>query len=704
MPNGDQNQAADYHQKFRALPQAVKDYFWDEKNDEKFEHLIEGFKLSDEQDFAFRYLVRHFSVKDIAARDLPSKVEEQLAFSPENARKIVLDILGYHFLPLNEYYDGEIEQVIKELGGKIKNYPEFRLTVKSESAGSAAEEVAREFLPLFNDEVLKHRFLELIESRIRDVRKESDLREILMRSPKVGGLGLDEEMVQKVIEATAKKMRSVKIVSDKEAAPVVSPLKPPSTVIPTQAGIQKKEMDPRSRPSVVALAKEDPGITKAVKPTTYSSELKQSVKIINPPPAPKVASGEILSMETKEEEPKSFPPKVAERPAAPKTEPAPMPPKPVEKLNLLGALKKGGVPMPVKIEAIKPPQRPVSPLASEFVPKKPVVSAPAPKSIEKEVIQKPADVKKETAPPPAVKKISKDISEAELDREIQHIKHDQMTKMPLAPINFLEIATGIVNQSQIILNQEQVGRLKTILTARLKDIRDGQETKDILSRDYALGGMGFSEVQVSAIMSTLEKEFGKISERLRAGVEEKIAADRHIEEERRKKTLETARFMEDDAREKRFAELVGEKPRKVIPAVRQNVQPGTPVIPSPAQTGKPKIQDVKYEPKLVGPVDEIGSLTLTDFRRLGATAKEAALKIKEKIESLKADSIKKWQEGISAWNGGEVNKLYMQLFGEALQKRKSLKDVSAEREAAKEQFLSQDEINAIMELNKSLRF
>jgi hypothetical protein len=454
-------------------------------------------------------------------------------------------------------------------------------------------------------------------------------------------------------------MRSVKIISDTESVATEE--------LPPKSGASKPE------PKIIP-AKEE----KKESPLPAEPPLpKPPVKIINPLPPQKPVAPKVEPKPPVKEEKKETPPKAGEG------------------VGLLDFLKKNVVSPPVKIETAKPVAPPPSVKAPSAEIKKEEVMPSAPK---------PVMVKKEALVAPPSKKITKDISEAELDREIQHIKHDQMTKVALPPINFTEIAAGIVSQSKIILNPEQAARLQTILTARLKDIRDGQETKDILSRDYVMGGMSFAESQVGAVMPILEQEFKKISERLRAEAEEKISAERRAEEEKRKTTAETDRLREEQSRDKRFSELVGESSRKKVIPAPPKVPSGKPVVASPAQAGKPKIQDIKYEPKLVGPVDEIGSLTLVDFRRLGATAKEATLKVKEKIESLKAESIKKWQEGVSAWNGGEVNKLYLQLFGEALQKRKSLKEISAGRESAGEPSLSQDEINAIIELNRSLRF
>ena len=644
----DNNKTDNFLDKFQALPEVAQGYFLDEKNVDKLIKLGKDFKLSPEQNSTLIDLIGDISVKTIAVKDIQSELEKQLALSSEVAKKLALEVLGNYFLPLNEFYDNEVERTIKEMGGKIKDYPEMRVMIKKESAESAAAEVAKEFLPLFPEEVLRRRFIELLDSRLREVRKESDLREILTRSPKVGGLGLNEETAEKIVAATSEKMRSVKIVSEAEA-----PQSPPLTV--RGAGGVKKDKDNPLNP-----------------PYIKGEEAVPKPEPLKPPPIVKV---EPISPPIEKKSEEKIPP-----------------------LMVRGA---GGV----KQQDTTPPHPPLVRGGDEVAHlakggsggdlKNPWESAKNPRESKSAVVSSESLLKP---------KQSKDISDAELDREVQHIKRDIMPKAELLSINFQSLAEEIIAESKVgLAGGEQKARLATILVARLKDIRDGNETKEILTRDYALGGMGLAEAAIKNISPILEGEFKKIEERLQAEAEGKIAAARRDEEERRKKSREAAKISEQKNLDSRFGQIVAEKSKK-SPAPQKTAASGEPIIPSPPQTGRPKVQDIKYEPMLTGPVDEIGRLTLTDFRRLGKTAKEAAAKIKDKIESLKTDSIRKWQEGVSAWKGSEVNNLYLKIFFEALQSKKSLYLAAADRIQKGEPSLKEEELNAIMELNKTLRF
>lgn len=119
---------------------------------------------------------------------------------------------------------------------------------------------------------------------------------------------------------------------------------------------------------------------------------------------------------------------------------------------------------------------------------------------------------------------------------------------------------------------------------------------------------------------------------------------------------------------------------------------------------RPNLDGVKFEKKLAGPIDELGNMTLIDFRRLAADPKIAVNKIKEKIDLLETDGLTKRLEGISAWQQSEANKFYRLLGQSSMSDGRPVEDVIKERLFAGKPTLSIDEFYAIMELNRQLRF
>jgi hypothetical protein len=120
--------------------------------------------------------------------------------------------------------------------------------------------------------------------------------------------------------------------------------------------------------------------------------------------------------------------------------------------------------------------------------------------------------------------------------------------------------------------------------------------------------------------------------------------------------------------------------------------------------GKPKIEDVRYQAKLTGPVEEIYTMTLTDFRRLAPTPALATEKILEKIELLEDESFTRRVEGIRAWKENEISRMYVALGHQSMEERKSIADIIAERQRGNQPTLTEAEVEAVIELNRKLRY
>ena len=146
---------------------------------------------------------------------------------------------------------------------------------------------------------------------------------------------------------------------------------------------------------------------------------------------------------------------------------------------------------------------------------------------------------------------------------------------------------------------------------------------------------------------------------------------------------------------------VGEKPKpleifkQVTPLVRR---------PIPQKETRPRLEDIKYVPKLVGPAEELSEMTLVDFRRLSSDPREAVSRIKEKINLLEKESISKKIAGMKAWQESETAKLYLEISRESLAKGMPANKIIAERVSAGRPTLTHDEYQAIMELNRNLRY
>lgn len=117
-----------------------------------------------------------------------------------------------------------------------------------------------------------------------------------------------------------------------------------------------------------------------------------------------------------------------------------------------------------------------------------------------------------------------------------------------------------------------------------------------------------------------------------------------------------------------------------------------------------RMADIKKMPKVMGPVDELRVMDLKVFRRLGKNARKSAMKIKEMVENLEKDGYSHRLKGIKAWRNSPINKMYIQLGSESIEKKAEIDVILASKQLEKGDFLSKEEFRAIMDLNRELRF
>lgn len=140
------------------------------------------------------------------------------------------------------------------------------------------------------------------------------------------------------------------------------------------------------------------------------------------------------------------------------------------------------------------------------------------------------------------------------------------------------------------------------------------------------------------------------------------------------------------------------RPAPVLPKL------STPSMPPGTPHDRPQMADVKYTQKLVGPLEELGRMTLTDFHRLSPSADQATMRVKDTIDLLIQQSYAKMVEGVKAWRSSPVCFLYVSMSQEALRTGKTMAKIAEEWKAAGKEALTAEEVKAIVALNTSLRF
>lgn len=144
------------------------------------------------------------------------------------------------------------------------------------------------------------------------------------------------------------------------------------------------------------------------------------------------------------------------------------------------------------------------------------------------------------------------------------------------------------------------------------------------------------------------------------------------------------------------------EPRPVTP-IQKPIAASRPIF-APS-ISKRVMQDIKaVPPKVMGPLEELQFLDLLNFRRLGKTPLETTAKIFSKVKLLEADGYDKMVAGVRAWRQSPVNRLYLKMIQEAIGRGMTIKDFALAQEKDIKNYLSFDEIEAILAMNSKLVF
>ncbi|MDO8599211.1 MAG: hypothetical protein Q7S02_03815, partial [bacterium] len=124
--------------------------------------------------------------------------------SPERARVIAIPILGNDFLKIEDYLGVDIPAYITHLGG------DATLFVKEIPIAEVVRGVVGGLGLTFPDPVIAKRIEGAITTHLSGARDTLETKDVLMRSVKVGGVGLDVATADRVTSALEEKLRALR--------------------------------------------------------------------------------------------------------------------------------------------------------------------------------------------------------------------------------------------------------------------------------------------------------------------------------------------------------------------------------------------------------------------------------------------------------------------------------------------------------------
>ncbi|MFA6132284.1 MAG: hypothetical protein WC702_04490 [Patescibacteria group bacterium] len=276
---------------------------------------------------------------------------------------------------------------------------------------------------------------------------------------------------------------------------------------------------------------------------------------------------------------------------------------------------------------------------------------------------------------------------------MEELKTEKPTPVVSTPLSSEQIVKQL--EEKVGLKFDEVVQKKFVgaVEARLKDVRDAFETRDLLERPIDQGGLAISGAALVRVMEELEKIVG----------EQQIVDKLRIE--KGKVVANEAKVAAKVEAEKIAAEKAKAAKPKVAPP-----KPVTPVVssasrPPQSNNGRPQMVDiVAPSRRLSGPLDELKNLSLDEFRRLSSDPDEAVIKIHDKINLLEEQGVGQKISAVKAWRSSPTNQLYLAMSQAALIAGQPVEVIAKERLVAKQPSLTIEEVHAINSLNGMLRF
>lgn len=336
-------------------------------------------------------------------------------------------------------------------------------------------------------------------------------------------------------------------------------------------------------------------------------------------------------------------------------------------------------------------------------------------------------------PPEAVAPVrlaARDDGKADAAEIAAHAK--AMTKARIAPLATDEkldaAVSAAVAAAATTLASTHVAKEKFADIARMaiKGVRDPHHTRAILERDLGVTGesaldlieavmtgigaynasaagveralpAAHADVSAGQVNDSLDKRFAAVAGTMPKETvepvlpEARVSAARTVEEERAAQSAKV-----DPVKLAAAAESQKPEPARAMLTVGS--------VPPPQSGEVQMVTDVQFKPHLVGPVEELGTMTTADFRRLSSDAEEAGRKVRDALEALQATSYEDRIRGVQAWRQSPVSALYASMAAEALNNGVALAEVAARRRNKGEDSLTPAELTAIANVNAAIRF
>ncbi len=191
---------------FNDLPDWVKDEVTSDNTIKINKKIVEKFDLSNKQKSILFKILRNIILKDLPLdSDRLLKKLKQIELGDKKTKELGLIIVKNRLFPLQEYFKKDVRELYKNLGGKLDKDSEEKYKPKSEvKLEQKIDHIIEELNLEFESEKFRQRFEDIITLYLKEVQSKVETKILLKREKDIGGLGLKEKKINKVLNVIEK--------------------------------------------------------------------------------------------------------------------------------------------------------------------------------------------------------------------------------------------------------------------------------------------------------------------------------------------------------------------------------------------------------------------------------------------------------------------------------------------------------------------
>jgi hypothetical protein len=249
------------------------------------------------------------------------------------------------------------------------------------------------------------------------------------------------------------------------------------------------------------------------------------------------------------------------------------------------------------------------------------------------------------------------------------------------------------------LEEHLATRLRNLISSRLRDVRNREQVLAVLMREEKVGGMGLDAAEAERIQNVIEATYKD----KRMVVEEEAKQKIVVVQEEQKKKMEERKQRESQEHALWYRQKV--LASKGDEALRQIIAEGARKAPTTAPNApRPSVDGITGGTKLSSLADELRQMDIEAYRRLSRNPEQAALRVLDKLESLKREGFERWTEGVEAWRSSVLQQQYLRLITESFASGKPVSELVEEKRKTDPNLPTAEELGSIIALNGKIQF